>query len=136
MSNSTNDISAVFEEAVAARAVAGAVAMVANANEVLYEGAFGMREIDGGAAMSADSVFWIASMTKALTTTAALQMVEQGKLELDADLGGLLPELASVQILDGFNANGSPRLRERASPVTLRRLLTHTSGFSYDIWNA
>lgn len=136
MSSSSDKISKVFESAVASNRVAGAVALVANADEVLFEAAFGAREIGGSAAMSTDTVFWIASMTKAITTTAALQMVEQGKLELDADLGKLLPELASVKVLDGFDASGEPRLRDRTAPITLLHLLTHTSGFSYDIWNA
>jgi CubicO group peptidase (beta-lactamase class C family) len=86
--------------------------------------------------MRLDSVFWIASMTKALTATAAMQLIEQGKLELEQSPGHVLPELAAPQVLEGFDAAGAPRLRPAKRPVTLRHLLTHTAGFSYDIWNA
>src|SRR6185295_15779550 len=87
-------------------------------------------------AMTADSVFWIASMTKAVTTAGAMQLVEQGKLSLDEPIGKLLPDLAAPQVLDGFDANGEPKLRAATKPITLRHLMTHTAGFSYDMWNA
>lgn len=115
--------------------VAGAVAMAATREAVLYEGAFGRRGLPDGAAMTPDTVFWIASMTKAITSTAAMQLVEQGKLALDAPVAGVLPELARPQVLEGFDAAGEPRLRPAKGPITLRHLLTHTSGFVYDIWN-
>jgi CubicO group peptidase (beta-lactamase class C family) len=86
--------------------------------------------------MTLDTVFWIASMTKALTATAAMQLVEQGKLELEQTLGHVVPELAAPQVLEGFDSAGTPRLRPARRPVTLRHLLTHTAGFSYEIWNA
>ena len=85
--------------------------------------------------MTVDSVFWIASMTKAVTTTAAMQMVEQGKLKLDQPASEILPELASPQVLEGFDAAGAPKLRPAKRPITLRQLLTHTAGYTYDIWN-
>jgi CubicO group peptidase (beta-lactamase class C family) len=86
--------------------------------------------------MTCDTVFWIASMTKALTAAAAMQLVEQGKLGLEQPLGQIIPALAAPQVLEGFDAAGVPRLRPAKRPVTLRHLLTHTAGFSYDIWNA
>lgn len=129
-------ITKVFEQAVTAGKAAGAVAYVADADDVLYEAAVGRRSVDTDDPMSTDTVFWIASMTKAVTTTAALQLVEQDKLELDADITGVLPELKDVQVLDSFDKKGKAKLRPPKTPVTLRRLLTHTSGFSYDIWNA
>ena len=85
--------------------------------------------------MTADSVFWIASMTKAITTAAGMQLVEQGKLALDEPIGKLLPDLASPQVLEGFDARGEPKLRAAKSPITLRQLMTHTAGFVYDMWN-
>jgi CubicO group peptidase (beta-lactamase class C family) len=85
--------------------------------------------------MTADSVFWIASMTKAITSTAAMQLVEQGKLSLDGPIAELLPELAAPQVLEGFDESGEPKLRTASRPITLRHLITHTSGFVYDIWS-
>jgi methyl acetate hydrolase len=115
--------------------VPGVVAMAANREGVVYEGAFGHRTLPDGTAMTTDSIFWIASMTKAVTSTAAMQLVEQGRLALDRPIGDVLPELASAPVLEGFDAAGEPRLRAAARPMTLRHLLTHTAGFTYDIWN-
>lgn len=129
-------IDRILQQAVDANRIAGVVAMAATDKGPLYQGAFGKRSLTpGGADMTVDSVFWIASMTKAITTAAAMQMVEQGKLDLDQPISGVLPELASPQVLEGFDAAGVPRLRPARRPITLRHLLTHTAGFSYDIWN-
>jgi methyl acetate hydrolase len=114
----------------------GVVAVAGTRDEVIYEGAFGRRGTNHTAEMSVDSVFWIASMTKAITTAAAMQQVELGKLALDQPAGEVLPELASPMVLEGFDAQGQPQLRPAKGPVTLRYLLTHTAGFSYDVWNA
>jgi len=116
--------------------VPGVVAIAATREGPVYQGAFGRRALPDGAAMTADTVFWIASMTKAITSTAAMQLVEQGKLTLDGPIAGVLPELAAPQVLEGFDAAGEPRLRRARRPITLRHLITHTAGFVYDIWNA
>lgn len=134
--NALQQIDQVFQQAVQARDVPGVVAMAARDTEMLYQGAFGKRALPDGADMTLDTVFWIASMTKAVTAAAAMQLVEQGKLELEQSLGQLIPELAVPQVLEGFDDAGAPRLRPAQRPVTLRHLLTHTAGFSYDIWNA
>jgi methyl acetate hydrolase len=116
--------------------IPGVVAMAATASGTAYEGAAGKRALPEGPAMTVDSVFWIASMTKAITSTAAMQLVEQGRMTLDSPIAEILPELAAPQVLEGFDAAGEPRLRPARRPITLRHLLTHTAGFCYDIWNA
>ena len=129
-------IDAVLMEAVAAGQVPGVTAAAANADGVMHEAAFGARALGGAAPMTTDTVFRIASMTKAVTGAAAMQLVEQGKLSLDQDAGDILPWLAKPMVLEGFDAAGEPRLRPARGTVTLRKLLTHTAGFVYDTWNA
>jgi methyl acetate hydrolase len=116
--------------------VPGVVAMATTREGPVYQGAFGKRALPDGPAMTVDTVFWIASMTKAITSTAAMRLVEQGKLSLDWPIAEVLPELASPQVLEGFDAAGEPKLRPARGPITLRHLITHTAGFVYDIWHA
>jgi CubicO group peptidase (beta-lactamase class C family) len=118
-----------------AREIPGVVAVAATSNEVTYQGAFGKRDLSKDDAMTIDSVFWIASMTKAITAAGAMQLVEQGKLSLEAPIGKVLPDLAAPLVLEGFDANGEPKLRPAKNPITLRHLMTHTAGFCYDLWN-
>src|SRR3979490_3086014 len=122
-----------------AKEIPGVVAMAATGNEVIYQGAFGKRDLSKDDskenAMTAESVFWIASMTKAITTAAGMQLVEQGKLSLDAPIGKVLPDLANPQVLEGFDAAGEPKLRPAKNPITLRHLMAHTAGFCYHLWN-
>jgi methyl acetate hydrolase len=121
---------------IAQRRIPAAVGMAATESKVLYSGAFGTRD-SSGALVTADSIFAIASMTKAITTVAALQLVEQGKVTLDEPVSRHLPQLAKLEVLDGFDSQtGKPRLRAARTPVTLKHLLTHTSGICYDIWDA
>ena len=129
-------IDQVLGKGIDAGDVPGVVAMAATREGPVYQGAFGQRALPEGPAMTLDSVFWIASMTKAVTTTAAMQLVERGKLALDSPIRNVLPELNSPKVLEGFGAAGEPRLRPAARPITLRHLVTHTAGFGYDIWNA
>ena len=121
---------------VGAREIPGVVAMAANGSSVVYEGAFGFRDMAAASRMSTDTVFRIASMVKLLTSVAALQLVERGKLKLDDPAGSIDPTLGSAQVLTGFDAKGVPQLRPAQRPITLRNLLTHTSGFSYPLWNS
>jgi methyl acetate hydrolase len=118
-----------------AKEIPGVVAIAATAKETIYQGAFGKRDLSKDVAMTQDSVFWIASMTKAITSAAGMQLVEQGKLSLDEPIGKVLPDLASPQVLEGFDANGEPKLRPAKRPITLRHLMTHTAGFAYNMWN-
>jgi CubicO group peptidase (beta-lactamase class C family) len=128
-------IDQILRQQCEAKEIPGVVAFAATGNEVIYQGAFGKRDLSKDDPMTADSVFWIASMTKAITSAAAMQLVEQGKLSLDEPIGKLLPDLASPQVLEGFDASGEPKLRAASKPITLRHLMTHTAGFAYDMWN-
>lgn len=128
-------IDQVLRQATDANIVAGIAAMGADDKGLAYEGAFGKRDLAKGPPMSPDTVFWIASMTKAVTAAACMQLVEQGKLELDEPMGKLLPELASPKVLEGFDQSGAPKLRPAKRPITLSHLLTHTSGYTYAIWS-
>lgn len=129
-------IDQVLAAAVSGGKIAGLVATAADAGGVIYSSAFGNRTIDAPGRMTVDSVFRIASMTKAITGAAAMQMVEQGKLSLDQPAREILPFLAETKVLDGFDAAGAPILRAPRGEITLRNLLTHTAGFVYDTWNA
>ncbi len=128
-------IDEMFVRAVESKAMPGVVAMAGTAEGVVYEGAFGHRELGREARMTPDTVVWIASMTKAITAAAAMQLVERGKLGLDRPAAEVVPELGRARVLEGFDAAGTPRLRPPARPITLRHLLTHTAGFAYEIWN-
>ncbi len=115
--------------------VPGVVAMATDRRGLIYEGAAGKRELGLDADMTTDSVFAIFSTTKAITATAALQLVEEGRLDLDAPAGTYVPDLAELQVLDGFDADGKPKLRAPKREVTTRMLLLHTAGFGYDFFN-
>jgi methyl acetate hydrolase len=131
----TQAIADLLKRAADAGDVPGVVAAAATADGPIFAAGFGVRDTTSGAAMTADTVVWIASMTKAVTGACAMQLVEQGRLSLDAPIATVLPELDKVQVLEGFAPDGTPRLRPARRPIMLRHLLTHTAGFVYDIWN-
>jgi methyl acetate hydrolase len=128
-------IDSVLAAAVSGEKIAGLVAAAADKDGQVYEAAFGRRNVSLPQRMTTDSVFRIASMTKAITAAAAMQMVEQGKLSLDQPAKKVLPFLAETKVLLGFDANGIPIMRAPRTQITLRNLLTHTAGFVYDTWN-
>jgi methyl acetate hydrolase len=132
----TKFIEQVLRQAVEAKEVPGVVAMAATDTGVLYEGAFGKRELGKDASMTLDSVVWIASMTKAITATAAMQLMEGGKIKLEQNASELVPELESPKVLEGFDPSGKMRLRPAKRPITLKHLLTHTAGFGYEMWSS
>ena len=129
-------IDGLLGEVAKSRAIPGIVALAADARGVIYEGAFGRTGPDVEEPMRLDSVFRIASMTKAVTAAAAMKLVEEGELGLDQPMGEIAPVLREAVVLSGFDANGKPQIRPARGPITLRHLLTHTSGFSYDLFNA
>ena len=131
------DVRAILDRGVSDGDVVGAVAQVVTTDGVLAAAAAGERSADaaaGAGPMTLDTVCWIASMTKAITGTAAMQLVERGELALDAPASDVLPSLADVGVLEGFGANGQPQVRPARAPMTLRHLLTHTAGFGYEFW--
>ena len=131
-----SQIDLVFRAATSAEEVPGVVALAASDHGLLYEGIFGKRRLGDGPAMTRDTVFRVASMVKVITTVAALQLVEQDKISLDAPVPDIEPAINAPQVLDGFDAKGLPQLRPAERPITLRHLLTHTSGFAYRLWDA
>ena len=126
----------LLRSAVDAGDLPGVVAAITTRERTVYESAFGKRVLGEEAAMTQDTVMWIASMTKPVTGVAAMQLVEQGRLSLDDPAAKVIPELGEIKVLEGWDASGQPLLREPRGVITLRNLLTHTSGFTYDIWNA
>jgi CubicO group peptidase (beta-lactamase class C family) len=131
----SNGIDDVLQDAVEKGVVPGLVGAATTAGGPIYQRGLGRRGLATDAPMTEDTVFWIASMTKGLTSVAAMRLVERGALRLDAPIGEMVPELASPQVLEGFDAAGAPRLRPASRPLTLRHLLTHTSGFAEDVWH-
>ena len=123
----------ILSRGVSSGAAPGLVAMTGSAAGVTWSGAAGARA--PGQAMTEDTVFRIFSMTKAVGSTAAMILVERGRLDLDAPVESVLPEFAEIQVLDGFDGD-TPRLRAPKSRATLRQLATHTSGLVYEFWNA
>ncbi len=128
-------IDRILDEAIANNTAPGVVALAADEKGVFYDGARGHTGPDTAAPVAVDSVFRIASMTKAITSAAAVKLVEQGKLGLDQPMAEIAPELGQAVILLGFDDDGKPRTRKPTRAITLRHLLTHTSGFSYDLFN-
>jgi methyl acetate hydrolase len=125
----------VLKDAVSKGDVPGVTAAATDAKGTTYEAGFGKRVLGEPADMTPDTVGWIASMTKAITGAAAMQLVERGKLKLDAPAKEVAPQLGDVAVLDGFDSAGKPKTRKAKRDITLRHLLTHTAGFGYDIWS-
>lgn len=119
-------IKALLDGAVAKGAVHGIAALVVDRSGPLFHHAAG--EANEG------TLFRNASMTKAVATTGALQLVEQGRLDLDATVASILPEFGRLQLLEGFDGD-TPRLRAPASQATVRQLMTHTAGLGYFFTN-
>ena len=128
-------IDEVLRSGIEKRSIPCVTAVVANRNDVTYQGAFGKRDGASGMPVKMDSIFSIASMTKAITAAAAMQLVERGKMDLNAPAAKYMPAIGNLQVLDGYDAAGKPMLRAPKTPVTLKHLLTHTSGLCYDMWS-
>ena len=129
-------VDAVLDRAVSGvPAVPGVAAIVTDRDRTIYEGAAGVRILGGDAPMTTDTVCAVFSTTKAIAGTACLQLVEEGRLDLDAPAKQYVPELGELHVLDGFDADGDPVLRPPGRDITTRMLLLHTAGFGYDFFN-
>ncbi len=134
---STAALDQVLRDAVAEKQVPGIVAMVWAGDRVVYEGAAGKRDTLKNVPMTTDSIFQIGSMTKPVTSVAVMQLVESGKVKLDEPAATYLPELSQIKVLEEFDAaTGKAKLRPPKTPPTIRQLLTHTSGFVYEFFDA
>ncbi len=116
--------------------VPGVVAAMVDKNGLTYIGSAGERTIGTGDVMTTDTVGAIASMTKAVTGAAVMQLVEKGHVDLDAPAETYCADIGTPRVLEGFDDAGQPILRDARSQVTLRNLLTHTSGYAYDFTDA
>lgn len=136
MSDLSSAIDAVLDGVVESTPrVPGVAAVATDRNGNIYEGARGERVLGGGTEFTTDTVCAIFSTTKAVGGTAALQLVEEGKLDLDAPAKEYVPRIGEIQVLDGISEDGEPRLRAPKRDITTRHLLTHTAGFAYDVFN-
>lgn len=128
----SNGVDNVCRNAVA-DGIPGISAIVTDSDQTLHETAFG-RSSETGSRMSVDTVVDIASMTKPIAATAAMQLVEQGKLELDAPAARYVSDIDTLKVLIEWNAD-KPVLRAPKRALTMRHLLTHTAGMGYDVWS-
>ena len=126
------DLDAQLAAAVARGDVPGLVVMAATRNHVIYRGAFGKADVGQAHPMTMDALFRIASMTKPVTSVAAMQLYEQRRFGLDDPAERYLPELADPKVFESFEpATGAYTLRSASKKITVRHLLTHTSGLGY-----
>ena len=133
----TGAIDAALRGAVERKDVPGVVALVTDRRGVIYQGAFGVADVGNGRALAADALFRIASMTKVVTSTAAMQLVEQGRMSLDDPAEKYLPQFAGLKVIESFDAaTGAYKVRPVSRPPTVRHVLTHTSGLGYPFTSA
>lgn len=105
--------------------IAGGIILIARNGKVVFQETYGQRDLDRKLPMERDTIFRIYSMSKAITSAAALTLVEEGKLDLDAPVSKYLPEIAETKVFDG------DKERPAKSPITVRDLFRHTSGITY-----
>lgn len=122
-------LDSVFQQYIDEGRLAGAVVLVLQDGVPVHERAFGWRDKELGARMSSDAIFRIASQSKALTSAAILILLEEGKLALSTPASRFIPEFAQTQV--ALNKDGKAELSAAKRPITIRDLLSHTSGYSY-----
>jgi methyl acetate hydrolase len=128
----TAALDAVLQRAVARGSVPGVVAAAADRNGIVYRGAAGRASSQPDRPMAVDAIFGIASMTKAVTSVALMQLVDEKKVGLDAAASEYLPPFAKVSVITSFDEKtGAYTVKPASRPITIRHLLTHTSGLGY-----
>src|SRR5438034_637563 len=134
---SGEQIEKVLRDAVDQKKVPGVAAIVWQGDKIIYQGAAGKQDAVKSVPMTLDSIFRIASMTKPVTSVAVMQLVESGRVKLDEPVSTYLPELSQLQVLEEFDSStGKAKLRPPKAPPTVRQLLSHTSGFAYEFFDA
>jgi CubicO group peptidase (beta-lactamase class C family) len=129
----TASIDKALADAVHRGDVPGVVAIAADRRGIIYQGAFGVADAADARPLTTDAIFRIASMTKPVTTVAAMQLLEQGRFSLEDPAGKYLPELAHLSVFERFDPRtGAYAVRPAKKTVTIRHLLTHTSGLGYN----
>lgn len=127
-------IDAMFQEAVSEGDIPGAVALVARNGKIVYYKAFGMADNQTSRPLKRDDIFRIASQTKAITSTAVMMLWEEGKFRLDDPISKYIPEFKNPQVLKTFQYKDTSYTTEPAnSEITIRHLLSHTSGIGYGV---
>ena len=130
-----DELDALLERATTEGRIPAIVAMAASADDVLYVGAAGYADVANEVPVTVDSIFRIASMTKPLTSLAAMQLAQQGKLRLEAPMSDYLPDFEPKHVLLGVDNSATGEYSAASYTPTLQQLLTHTSGFAYSVWN-
>lgn len=126
-------IDIMFKEALDESQIPGAVALVARNGKIVYYKAFGMADTESGRVLKRDDIFRIASQTKAVTSTAVMMLWEEGKFRLDDPISKYIPEFKDEQVLDTVYKNGTYGTTPANKPITIRHLLTHSSGIGYGV---
>lgn len=136
-SSSTASLDSQLKAAIEEAGVPGLVVIAANRQAIVYRGAFGFADVSEKRPMTTDAIFRIASMTKPITSVAAMQLYEQGRFALDDPAEKYLPDLAKLSVIDTFDhRTGAYEVRPARKPVTIRHLMTHTSGLGYPFTSA
>jgi len=126
-------IDAMCKAAIEDKQVPGVVALIARNGKIVYHKAFGMADNTTGNSLKKDAIFRIASQTKAITSTAVMMLWEEGKFQLDDPISKFIPEFKNAQVLDSLHTNGTYDTRPASKPITIRHLLSHTSGIGYGV---
>ena len=127
-------IDAMLKKAITENQVPGAVALIAKNGKIVFYNAYGMADNASEKKMEKETIFRIASQTKAITSTAVMMLWEEGKFRLDDPISKYIPEFGEAQVLDTYNeTEGSYTTKPAENQITIRHLLTHTSGLGYGV---